>query len=124
MKATTSPTEKAFDSIMESELFRLNGPAIDLCGSIIDLCNAIQAEKETNWSLGEFGECSLDSFLVGAYWALTEWHGGQASDSYAALCAIGSIFSPGMSGPPTEEDSEWTAYEAVNDWFNSQSVKP
>ena len=112
-------TEAAFNYIMQSALFRLNGEKIDLCASLITLADAIKAEEETNWSLGESLECSLDSLIVGAYWSLTEWHAGQASDSYAAMCALGAIFSPGMSSAPTGPDdgSEWDAYQAVNEYF-------
>ena len=111
-------TKQLFNSILQSSLFRLNGPEIDLCAVIIALCDAIKAEDETNWSLGECGECTLDSFLIGAYWSLTEWHGGQWSDEYAALCAIGSIFSPGMTSPPeSDEEPERWPYVAVNNYF-------
>ena len=116
-------TETAFNRIMNSELFLIDGEKIDLCEAIIELCDAIQADEETNWHLGECGACCLADFLPGAYWALAEWHAGQASDSYAALCAIGSIFSPGRcSNTPEEDDSEWPAYEAVCQWFESRNA--
>ena len=117
-----TPTENAFNTIMQSELFRLNGPKIDLPDALITLSRAITEEEETDWSLGEFLECSLDSLIVGAYWSLTEWHGGQSSPEYAALCALGCIFSPGMSSPPEnyEDGPEWEAYEACNRWFESR----
>lgn len=114
-------TEAIFDSIMESSIFRLNGPKIDLCQALIDLCAAIKAEEETNWSLGECGECTLDSLLVGAYWSLTEWHAGQNSAEYAALCAIGSIFSPGSTSTPSEDDNEFIPYSAIGEYFAENS---
>ena len=111
-------TETAFSTILSSSLFRLNGPEIDICEAIQNLCDAINAEDKTNWSLGESGDCTLASFLIGAYWSLTEWHGGQSSPEYAALCAIGSIFSPGCTSPPTSDDeSEYWPYVAVNNYF-------
>ena len=118
-------TEQLFNSILQSSLFRLNGPDIDLCAVIIDLCDAINAEEETDWFLGEFGDCTLDSFLVGAYWSLTEWHGGQYSPEYAALCAIGSIFSPGCTSPPaSDEEPERWPYVAVNNYFARKNERP
>lgn len=112
----------AFDKIMQSELFRLNGPAIDLPDALIEMGNAL-ADTETDeslWSLGEFGECDIGSLIVGAYWALTEWHGGQYSQSYAAMCALGRVFSPGCTSAPTSEDqSEFYPYQAVGEWFKS-----
>lgn len=122
-----TPVETAFHRIMASEIFRLNGPQIDLCEALIELCDAIDTEDETNWDLGEFLDCSLGDLLPGAYWALTEWHGGQSSPEYRALCAIGGIFSPGMSCPPKEEDGsgEFTAYELVGKYFEAKhSTKP
>lgn len=116
--------ETAFNAVMESELFRLNGPAIDLPEALITLADAINAydgETEDWIYLGEGLDTCLSDFIPGAYWALTEWHGGQASDSYRALCALGSIFSPGYtSAPESEEESEWTAYDAVNQWFAAE----
>jgi hypothetical protein len=115
-------TEAVFSRIMSSSVFRLNGPDIDLCSVLIELCDAINADDETDWSLGESLECSLDDLLIGAYWALTEWHGGQSSPEYRALCAIGSIFSPGMSSTPTEEDGgSFTAYELVGRHFEAKN---
>jgi hypothetical protein len=115
MKTDTAPL---FNTILKSSLFRLNGPQIDLCQVILDLCHAIKSEEETDWSLGEGRECTLDSFLIGAYWSLSEWHGGRASPEYAALCAIGSIFSPGMASAPTSDDEpEYWPYVAVNNHF-------
>ena len=113
-------TKSIFDRILASSLFRLDGERLDLPSVIIELCDAIKSEEETDWSLGECDATTLDSFLVGAYWALAEWHGGQASDTYAALCAIGGIFSPGMTSTPAEDDSEWEAYSAVNECFASR----
>ena len=69
-------------------------------------------ETETNtdvWYLGEFGY-SLDSIIVGAYWHLTEWHAGQWSDEYRAMCALGQIFDPGMACGPEPDSCEQMVY--------------
>jgi hypothetical protein len=118
-------TENAFNLIMQSELFRLNGPKIDLPAALIDLAHAIKAEEETDWSLGEFLECSLDSLIVGTYWSITEWHGGQFSPEYAALCALGSIYTPNMESAPesSEDGPAWEGYDACNRWFESRHAK-
>lgn len=116
--------EAAYWRIMKSDIFRLNGEAIDLCERLIDLCNALE-ETETEedvWSIGEGEEASLDCLLIGAYWALTEWHGGQYSDEYAALSAIGGIYSPGCSSGPEPESSEQSAYEQVCYYFARKNV--
>ena len=119
--------EEKFDEIMQSELFRLDGQKIDLPEALIDLARAVlEDDSDNKWSLGEFLECTLDSLIVGAYWSLTEWHAGQWSDEYAALCKLGDIFSPGRSNPPksSEDGPEWAAYVAVNNWFANKRGRP
>ncbi len=90
-----------------------------MCIALDRLCAAIQEEPgDSDWVyLGEGMECAAGDLLVGAYWALTEWHGGQSSPEYATLCNIGRIFSPGMTIGPEPESPEWVAYEAVSDYF-------
>ena len=83
--------------------------AMALLGSAI---NSYDGEDEDWIYLGEFGT-SLDSIIVGGYWHLTGWHGGQASDSYAALCSLGRAFSPGMSSGPEEDSQENDVYEML-----------
>jgi hypothetical protein len=101
-------TENAFNLIMQSELFRLNGPKIDLPAALIDLAHAIKAEAETDWSLGEFLECSLDSLIVGAYWSLTEWHGGQSSPEPARFRIKSRKPAPPSLSPVTNFDPSLT----------------
>lgn len=84
--------------------------------SIILLCEEINKidddESESLWSIGEHGECSLDNLIVGAYWHYTEWHDGQWGKGYAALSALGGIFSPGCTS--LDDDSlEYFAYEML-----------
>ena len=120
-------TEKQFNVIMQSELFRLNGPRIDLCKELQSLVAEIQQTEDPDcllWSIGEFLECSLDSLIVGAYWALCDWHSGQSSPEYATLSKLGQIFKPGMSSLDTDNSGEVCAYEQISEYFRKQSVKP
>jgi len=108
-----------YDKIMSSEVFRLDGPAIDLPNVLIELGNAVHSSEseEIFWGLGEGNESDIGSLIIGAYWSLTEWHAGQASPSYAALCSLGRVFSPGLSDGPENESGEYSAYELCNAWF-------
>lgn len=117
--------ERVFNKIMSSDVFRLDGKPIDLPQAVIELCDAINNDKrdESKWYIGDGGECSLDDFVIGAYWSFSEWHGGQNSDTYQALSALGDIFSPNMSSGPEEDSSEQTAYEQCNEWFNKKHNK-
>ena len=110
-------TEQIYNSIMGSSVFRTDGPTIDLCQSLIDLAAAVKAEEETAWHMGEGSEATLDCLFIGAFWALSEWHAGQWSPEYAALSALGGIFSPGCTCPPTEEEPEYSAYELIGQHF-------
>ena len=114
-------TQEIYEEIMASEVFRMDGESIDLPEKLIELASAIKSEDETDWNMGEFTEAPLSELIVGAYWALTEWHAGQWSESYAALCALGGIFSPGMTNAPDEDEPCFTAYELVNAWFSQNS---
>ena len=113
--------ETIFNCIMQSDVFRLNGPEIDLPEALIKLGNAVHLSTDgIDWGLGYSGECDLGSLIVGAYWSLSEWHAGQSSPSYAALCALGMVFSPGCSSGPDEESSEFFAYESIGQWFEAK----
>jgi len=121
------PIARAYAPIIAG-LFRIDPPDdFDLNASIIELCdeiNAFDGDTEDWVYIGEFVECTVSDFLIGAYWALTEWHGGQYSDSYAAMCAIGTIFSPGMTSGPESESCEYDAYEAVGAYFETMHPTP
>ena len=116
-------TLKAYNRIITSEAFRTGGHKINLPEALIALCDAINREDETDWNMGEFEEAPLSDLIPGAYWSLTEWHAGQYDITYAALSELGTIFSPGMGGPPCEDEGggELAAYELCNQWFEKHS---
>ena len=74
------------------------------------------SETETGVDVWYLGECtySLDSILVGSYWHLVEWHAGGSSDSYRAMCAVGSIFKPGFADGPEPNSCELDVYVELN----------
>lgn len=110
-----------YNAIMRSDVFTLGGPSIDLPRALILLGQAAHKHElpEDIWgSLGEFSDAALGDLIVGAYWACSDWHGGQFSDSYAALCSLGQVFSPGASNHPEEDSGEFIAYELISAWFD------
>jgi hypothetical protein len=115
-------TKQIFEEVLGSNLFRIDGKDIDLPRRVIDLCDAIKAEQETDWFMNEGGECTLDQFIIGAYWSFSQWHRGQESIEYAALSALGDIFSPGMSSGPEDDTGEQYAFEACNEYFDGGAV--
>lgn len=104
-----------FNNIIET-LFRPRSEKVNIIDALTELANEVNNNNEVDWSLGECGETTLADLIIGAYWALSEWHAGQWSDSYAALCALGNVFSPGMSRAPKEDDSEYIAYWHIGKW--------
>lgn len=106
-----------FNAISRS-LFRIDGKlSYDrITEGIISLCDELnEAETDVSiWYLGEFTECTLDDLIVGAFWHYAEWHSGQGSQSYAALSALGTIFSPGMTFPEPD-NSAYQQLEAKAD---------
>lgn len=123
---TTPETIAAFNQIMESSIFRTDGEDIDLCDALTKLCEAVEAEPDySEWyNIGEGLECDCASLLIGAYWSLAEWHGGQASPEYATHCAIGGIYTPNMANGPEPGSSEATAYELINQYFQAANATP
>jgi hypothetical protein len=117
--AEQMPIVRAYHKIVTSDIFRTDGQPIDLCQCLIDLADALNATEtdEDIWSLGESTEASLDCLVIGAFWALTEWHGGQHSPEYAALSALGSIYTPNMASTPTEDSPEYAAYKMIGQYF-------
>ena len=63
----------------------------------------------------------VDAFIVGGYWHLTEWHGGQASDTYRAMCSLYTVFSPGMTNGPEPESCEEDIYKLLDQLANEES---
>ena len=111
--------------VIDNSLFMTTGQ-LDydrITDAIIKLSNAVhsfEGDTEEIWYIGEHGNCCLSDLIVGAYWHYTEYHGGQYSKGYAALCALGQVFNPNMSGAPDPDCSEYIAYESLNDMANNQ----
>ena len=105
--------------VIDNSLFMVTGSLEydRITDAIIALTNAVHGfeggdwDTDQLWAIGEHGCCSLPDFIVGAYWHYTEWHAGQSSQSYAALSALGTVFSPGM----TCGESDNAAYIALNE---------
>ena len=102
---------------MESNLFRLDGDSIDICRELNTLVSCITNETETDWDIGEFSECDLASLIAGAFWACTDCHGGQSSDTYETYCILNTIYNPGMTCGPEEDSSEKIAYDTFCEYL-------
>jgi hypothetical protein len=76
-------------------------------------------QPEMNAFLREQFGSEIDDFDIAeaTYWFATNWHGGQWSNLYSALCT--SLFQPGpISNGPEPESLAAYAYEALEDKFS------
>ena len=93
---------KKLHNLIERSIMTID-PPLDYdrtTSAIIKLAECVSAydgDTESIWYIGESGYCCLADLIVGAYWHYTDWHSGQYSKSYAALCALSAVFSPGMA---------------------------
>lgn len=60
-------------------------------------------------------DITLDSLIVGSYWFLADYHGGQDSLEYRVLSALGNIYKPGMSDGPEPDSSEELVYNTLEE---------
>lgn len=113
------PKIRAIHRALMRELFTIEASwhyfkvtqAIDLLARLV---HDYEFDNEHLWTIGQFDYATVDSLIVGAYWHYTEWHAGQSSPEYRALCALGTVYSPGMTNGPEPGTSEKDVYLALD----------
>lgn len=110
------PKIRALHSALMRELFTIHGnwdyaritQAVDLLARLVHDCP--ETDNGDNlveiWAIGECDYAGLSELIVGAYWHYANWHSGQWSPEYRALCALGNVFRPGMTNGPEPGTSE------------------
>ena len=89
----------------------------EITQAFITLANQVHAyegEGEDMWYLGEHNTAPLIDLITGAYWHFTEWHAGQDSLSYAALSALGQVYSPNMATLDEDNYAEKGTYDELD----------
>ena len=114
---TISTIQRLLD-ILEKNVTMIN-PTLDynqVVRALELLGNAVHSYDGETEDWLYLNDCSygVDSFIVGGYWHLTEWHGGQWSDTYRAMCSLGTVFSPGMTDGPEPESCEQDIYKMLD----------
>lgn len=108
--------ERLFNVVVKS-LFQIDGTLsyTRTLEAIERLCAEILKTEtdETVWYIGESGAATLDSVIVGSFWFMTDYHGGQDSLEYRVYSRLGEIFKPGMTSGPEPESSESDVYEQL-----------
>ena len=115
------PKIKALHRAIEASLFTIHPvftysrlvDAIDLLARLVHDCPMSDDGYEI-WNIGEFGSCTVESLIVGAYWHFSQWHEGQWSPGYRALSSLGTVFSPGCSSAPQRGEPEFDTFKALD----------
>lgn len=90
--------------------------------AIIELCEALEKEEDIDWFCEDIDielVSSLDDLIVGSYWHFIEWHEGQGSLSYRALCALGRIYHP--RGSEKEQNIVYKMLETIEVERNNEN---
>ena len=118
MQATLARIESLHRALVR-ELFTINHRwtyaqltrALDLLGRMVDAYDGPNAD----WIyLGDCDWATVPDLITGGYWHFAEWHSGQSSDSYKALCALGMVYKPGYESAPARDCSEFDVYRALD----------
>jgi hypothetical protein len=115
-----TPTKSDIENTFKAAAQMIGNPEqyLDVTEQLILLADQVESfegEGEEIWYIGEFLDFGLTDLFVAAYWHFSEWHGGQASSGYRALSALGSVYTPNMSEPPTEDEPEHYPFQALGD---------
>jgi hypothetical protein len=107
---------KRIYKVIANSLFKTTGKLsyTRLLEGIHLLCTELLKTKTSECvysTVGESEEASLGDLLIGTYWYLSDWHGGQDSLEYRTLCSIGRIYSPGMASGPEEDVAAYECWE-------------
>ena len=104
-------------NVIDNSLFTINGTldygrVTEAIILLADQVHNFEGDSTELWHIGECGACCLDDLIIGAYWHYTDWHKGQYSKEYEALCALGRVFEPNMSTGSTDNEA-YLALEAM-----------
>lgn len=69
--------------------------------------------EEDVWLIGENGDCTLGSMIIGAYWFCSDYHNGQNSLEYRVFSILSLVFKPGCTSGPEDETTEKDVYEML-----------
>jgi len=103
----------------------------DITLAIIEICGLIykapNSDSDDIWNIGKGFEFDLGDLLSGAFRHYGRWHGCEDSTAALALSVLGTLFSPGMGGPPDQkrgydQTGENLAFQLLNEMAESEVV--
>lgn len=114
-----------YTSILQSELFRIDGKRINLTAHIQAIVQSIkeQPSEDDDWVyIGESADCSLVDFIVGAYRASQGWTDGSGQGEANIMHnTLQKVFNPGTSNLDCDNTGETIAYEVVDRYLEKCS---
>lgn len=117
MQKSTVKNVKRYFKVINRTLATVNGKLsyLRMVEGLTVLANYLHNNEtdENIWYVGEYGDFTLSDLIAGAYWHFTQWHEGQNSKTYAAMCALGSVFSPGMCSDPEADSPEKFVFDQL-----------
>ena len=113
------PKIKALHKAIEATLFTIHPVfayprLIDAIDLLARLVHDFPGDTEELLYIGEYSSVSVDNLIIAAYWHFSQWHEGQNSPSYRALCNLGKVFQPGCTSEPSRGDSEFECFQALD----------
>lgn len=110
-----------YNSVLQSELFRIDGKPINLAAHVLAIVQGIQDQPANDdaWLyLGEYSECSLPDFIVGAYWASQCWTDGSGQgEANIIYNALAEVFHPGLLSLDRDKYNGLLAHDAVDQYL-------
>jgi len=105
-------------NLLEKNVTQIN-PTLDynrVVRALEVLGQAVHSYKGDSEDIWYLNDCSygVTDFIVGGYWHLSEWHSGQWSASYRALCSLGTVYTPNCEGAPSKETCEHDIYKMLD----------
>lgn len=114
---------KRLHRLAEKNLFLTSGTldyprTLEVIAKLSEAVEEYTGEGEEIWFI-EGMASSPGDVLIGAFWHLYEWSGGQTSRSYEVSCIVGRIFSPKFLDGPEPDSCEEDVYSALADMAES-----
>lgn len=110
---------KRLHRLAEKNLFLTTGSLgypriLEVIAKLSEAVEEYTGEGEEIWFV-EGMASSPDDVMLGAFWHLLEWSGGQDSRSYDVFCIVGRVVLPGFADAPEPGSCEQDVYSALAD---------
>jgi hypothetical protein len=110
-------TIERYHGLICRSLFR-NDSSLSYDRTLLAIKNLVMALENTEtdesvWYIGELSDATLGDLIVGSYWFLIDYHGGQSSLAYNVASILSGIDNPGCTNKPEPDSPEQMVYDAL-----------